>query len=50
MKIVTWALSHKALIASLVYAGALAISGQTVVAAGLAIAALSGGVKPIPTP
>lgn len=48
--VIAWLASHKALIASLVYAAALAASGQTAVAFAIVLAALSGGVKPVPLP
>ena len=50
MPVWTWITSHKALIAALIYATALAVSGQYEVAAAVALAALSGGIKPVPTP
>lgn len=48
--ILTFLANHKALIASLIYAAALAVSGQTAVAFAIALAALSGGIKPVPPP
>ena len=46
----TWVSEHKALLAALAFALALAIQGNYEIAVGVAIAALSGGVKPVPLP
>lgn len=45
-----WLVSHKALLASVIYAGALFIAGQPAVALAVLLAALSGGIKPVPLP
>lgn len=46
----TWIKDHTLLIAALLYAGALAIAGHYEAAVGVALAALSGGLKEIPLP
>jgi hypothetical protein len=48
--IFSWLANHKALLAALVYAGALAVQGQYEAAVGVVLAALSGGIKPVPAP
>lgn len=48
--VLAWLASHKALLASLIYAGALVVAGQPAVALAVILAALSGGVHPIPSP
>lgn len=45
-----WIKSHKALIAAIVFAGALAVQGNYEAALATVLAALSGGVKPVPLP
>jgi hypothetical protein len=46
----TWIKEHTLLLAALLYAGALAIAGHYEAAVGVALAALSGGLKEIPLP
>jgi hypothetical protein len=48
VKLWAWVCNHKALLAALLTAAALVLSGQYEAAIGVALAALSGGVKPVP--
>lgn len=45
-----WIKTHWPLIAALFYAAALAAQGHYEAAVGIVLAALSGGIKPVPLP
>jgi hypothetical protein len=48
--VLDWITSHKALLAALAFAVALAVQGNWEAAVATVLAALSGGVKPVPLP
>jgi uncharacterized membrane protein len=50
VKVLDWLWAHKALVASVVFGVALLIQGDVEVAVAVILAALSGGVKPVPKP